>query len=172
MELKQSLSESEKALVAAAREKARILYEGKLVPHRSCGICLAETFGLPWRSYEALRRGGLTGEGSCGAIRAGELALGEILGPERPEDPAPEPLKAAIRFYQASWNEKQAREGWGDTICNNLTAPLGDFMGAPRAAFCTSLAAEAAERVAEALARVGHPFTIEPIAGLAPSAHS
>lgn len=162
------LSPSDAALVARAREKARVLYEGKLVAHRSCGICLAETFGLPWRAYETLRRGGLTGEGACGAIRAGEMVLGEMLGPERPEDPAPERLKEAILFYQASWKEKQAREGWADTICNNLTAPLGDFKGAARAGFCTSLAAEAAERVAEALARVGQSFEITPIEGLPP----
>jgi hypothetical protein len=36
-------------------------------------FALAETFGLPGTSYQALRRGGLTGEGPCGAIAAGML---------------------------------------------------------------------------------------------------
>src|SRR5437763_1805641 len=71
-------------LIAAARERARLLYEGREVQHRSCGIALAETFGLPSRPYQALRRGGITGEGECGAVKAGELVLGELLG-----DPAP-----------------------------------------------------------------------------------
>ena len=74
------LGERELALIAAARRKAHILYEGVLTPHRSCGIALAETFGLPSRPYQALRRGGITGEGDCGSIRAGELVLGELLG--------------------------------------------------------------------------------------------
>ena len=30
-------------LVAALRERARLLYDGKETPHRSCGIVLAET---------------------------------------------------------------------------------------------------------------------------------
>ena len=41
------------------------------------GICLAETFNLPTAPYQALRRGGITGEGECGAIKAGELILGQ-----------------------------------------------------------------------------------------------
>lgn len=157
------LSEAERALVREARMKAHVLYEGSLVPHRSCGICLAETFGVPWRAYEALRRGGITGEGACGAIRAGEMILGDLLGPEGPADAAPEPMKAAIRFYQRRWREIQERRGWPDTICNTLVAPLGDFAGPRRAGFCTNMAAEAAELVAEALVRAGRAFVVEPV---------
>ena len=74
------LSDSEQALVAEAARKAHVLYEGRQVSHRSCGIALAETFGLPSAPYQALRKGGITGAGECGAIKAGELVLGEILG--------------------------------------------------------------------------------------------
>ncbi|MBI3735102.1 hypothetical protein HY256_01135, partial [Candidatus Sumerlaeota bacterium] len=117
------LNPAEQNLIRQAREKAHILYEGKVTPHRSCGVCLAETFGVPWRAYKALRRGGITGEGACGAIRAGEMILGEILGPANPEDPVSETLKEAIKFYQAKWKQKQAAAGWSDTICNTLVAP-------------------------------------------------
>ena len=68
--------DKKKKLIEAARRKVFILYEGKRTPHRSCGICLAETFNLPTQPYQALRRGGITGEGQCGAIKAGELILG------------------------------------------------------------------------------------------------
>ena len=57
-------------IVAALREKTRVLYEGKQTPHRSCGIALAEAFDRGTAAYQALRRGGLTGEGQCGAIVA------------------------------------------------------------------------------------------------------
>jgi predicted DNA binding protein len=64
-----ALTERERALIAAAREKAYILYQGRQVPHRSCGIALAETFGLATPAYQSLRRGGITGCGACGATR-------------------------------------------------------------------------------------------------------
>ena len=73
------LTSAERDLIARARDKAYILYEGKRVLHRSCGIALAETYGLSTRPYQSLRRGGITGEGQCGAIKAGELILGEVL---------------------------------------------------------------------------------------------
>lgn len=157
-----SFTPDQETLIRAAREKAHILYEGKRTPHRSCGVCLAETFGVAWQPYQALRRGGLTGEGSCGAIRAGEMILGELLGPEKPTDPAGEQLREAVVYYQQRWREIQRSAGWSDTICNTLTAPLGDFHGERRTSFCTTMAADAAELVAEALVRVGHPFSIVP----------
>lgn len=160
-----ALTSVEHDLIQRARAKAHLLYEGKVTPHRSCGVCLAETFGVPWSAYQALRRGGITGEGTCGAIRAGEMILGELLGPDRPEDPVSEELKDAIRFYQSRWKERQAAAGWTDTICNTLTAPFGDFKSPARAGFCTSMAADAAELVAETLVRIGKPFEIEPWRG-------
>lgn len=158
-----ALSSEEHARVAAARDKAFILYEGKQTPHRSCGVCLAETFGLAWPAYQALRRGGITGEGSCGAIRAGEMVLGEILGPENPTDAAPPKLREALVYYQRRWKEIEQSAGWESTICNTLTRPLGEFTGPARASFCTTLAADAAAIVAETLVRLDHPFTITPI---------
>lgn len=157
------LTESERELIQRARAKAHVLYEGKQTPHRSCGVCLAETFGLPWRAYHALRRGGITGEGACGAIRAGEMILGDLLGPEGPADPASESMKEAIRFYQAEWKKRQHEAGWTDTICNTLVGGFSDFQSAGRVGFCTSMAADAAELVAEALVRSGYEFEITPI---------
>src|SRR5690349_10959504 len=95
------LDDAERAYVAAARDKAFVLYEGKRTPHRSCGIALAETFGLPTPAYQALRRGGITGEGACGAIRAGEQLLGELLGDPDPTGAVTPVLRAAITWYQA-----------------------------------------------------------------------
>lgn len=157
------LTDADRALIERARRKAFLLYEGKVVAHRSCGICLAETFGVPWRPYQALRKGGLTGEGACGAIRAGEMILGELLGPERPDEAAPERLKRAILFYQAAWRERQARAGWHDTICNTLVAPFSEFAGPERAGFCANMAAETAALVAEALIRERESFEIREI---------
>lgn len=148
--------------VRRARDKAHILYEGKVTPHRSCGVCLAETFGLAWSPYQALRRGGITGEGTCGAIRAGEMVLGELLGPSEPTGPVDEAFREALRFYQSRWKEIQASQGWSDTVCNTLTRPLGEFQGEARAGFCTSMAADAAGIVAETLVRLGKPFEIVP----------
>ena len=78
------LTAGEQGYVAAARTRAFVLYEGVQVRHRSCGIALAETFGLPTPAYQALRRGGITGAGTCGALRAGEQVLGELLGDPDP----------------------------------------------------------------------------------------
>jgi hypothetical protein len=90
------LTERERALIREARDKAYLLYEGRQVAHRSCGIALAETFNLPTRPYQALRRGGITGEGACGAIRAGEHILGEYLGDPDPTGPVTDVLREAI----------------------------------------------------------------------------
>ena len=62
-------------LVAEAESTAFRLYDGVETPHRSCGIAIAETFQRATPAYQALRRGGITGEGQCGAIKAGELVL-------------------------------------------------------------------------------------------------
>jgi hypothetical protein len=150
------LTEAERSYVDAARHAAFILYEGVRTPHRSCGIALAETFGLPSRPYQALRRGGITGEGDCGAIRAGEQVLGELLGDPDPTGPVTDSLRAAIVWYQDSWRRRIDRgpaSGSGDIVCNNLTRPHGDFRGPARMQFCTSLAAEVAAIAAEALVR-------------------
>src|SRR5687768_2277061 len=99
-ETDRALGPAERELIARAREKAYVLYEGKQVPHRSCGIALAETWGLPSRPYQSLRRGGITGEGECGAVKAGELILGELLGDPDPAGPVTDRLRGAMRWYQ------------------------------------------------------------------------
>src|SRR6266446_10895012 len=91
-----ALSPDEAHYIASARDKAFVLYEGVRVPHRSCGIAIAETFDLPTRPYQALRRGGITGKGPCGAIRAGEQVLGELLGDPDPIGAVTPELRAAV----------------------------------------------------------------------------
>lgn len=147
------LTDRERAVIAAARDKAHVLYEGTRVAHRSCGIAIAETFGLPTRPYQALRKGGLTGEGSCGSIKAGELVLGELLGDPDPTGAPTEALRRAARWYQDQVPHRFDRGASPDYVCNNLTRPHGEFLGPARKAFCTSLTAEVAALAAEALLR-------------------
>ncbi len=164
------LTRAEKATIRAAREKAFILYEGKRVPHRSCGMALAETFNLPSRPYQSLRRGGITGEGECGAIKAGELVLGEYLGDPDPSGTVTPALHAAAVFYREQWSARVERGpggAGGSIVCNVLTAPFGDFRGGERQAFCTNVASSVAEIVAEALVRFGARLEVTPIPGLA-----
>jgi hypothetical protein len=183
MPLRTTLTNEERAKVEAAREKAFLLYEGKVTPHRSCGIALAETFGLPTRPYQSLRRGGITGEGECGAIKAGELILGEFLGDPSPTGPPTPLLREAATLYRAEWIRRVERAPPGgpkkktiippeqvDIICNHLTAPLGDFTGPERQRFCTNIAAQVAEIVAEILIKAGAgAFEVTPIEGGGPA---
>ncbi|WP_428268207.1 hypothetical protein [Haliangium sp.] len=164
------LDDREQALIAAARETAFTLYEGTRVPHRSCGIALAETFGLPTPAYQALRRGGITGCGTCGAIRAGEQILGEILGDPDPTGAVTDALRSAVAWYQRQIPTRIDRGPAPDYVCNNLTAPLGPFTGPTRASFCTKLAADIAALTAEAVLRfapAGVQLRVAPIAELA-----
>lgn len=146
------LTADDLAYVTAARDKAFTLYEGVVVPHRSCGIAIAETFGLPTKPYQALRRGGITGKGACGAIRAGEHVLGELLGDPDPTGMVTPQLREAISWFQDAWLTR-IRGGDSDIICDNLVRPRGAFMGPARKAFCTNLAADVAALTAEALCR-------------------
>lgn len=157
------LTPRERALIARAREKAFVLYEGTRVAHRSCGIALAETLGLPTRPYSALRRGGLTGTGICGAIKGGELVLGELLGDPDPAGPVPDAMRAAILWYRRELARRLDRGGMPDVACDALTGRFGDFQGAERKRFCTHLVAGATEILAEALVRFGGRFEIGPI---------
>lgn len=151
------LTAEEIAYVDAARATAFTLYEGVKVPHRSCGIAIAETFGLATPAYQALRRGGITGAGTCGALRAGEQVLGELLGDPDPGGAVTDALRAAITWYQEAAPARIDRGASPDTVCNHLVRPLGDFLGPRRKAFCTSLAAEVAALTAEAMCRFGGP---------------
>ncbi len=160
------LSDADRDLIARARVKAFVLYEGVRVPHRSCGIALAETFNLPTRPYQSLRRGGITGQGECGAIKAGELVLGELLGDPDPIGAVTPGLRAAARWYH---DEIRARLGAAqivtseDIVCNTLTRRFPDFASRERQAMCTNIAAEVAAVTAEALLRHGGSFTITPV---------
>ncbi len=155
MSASRPLDDSERRVIAVARDKAFDLYEGVRTPHRSCGIALAETFGLPTPAYQALRKGGITGEGVCGAIRAGEQVLGEILGDPDPTGAVTESLREAMIWYQRAVAERIDTGASPDQVCNNLTRPLGDFHGDRRVQFCTNLAAQVAELTAEAIVRFG-----------------
>lgn len=138
-------------------ERARLLYDGVETPHRSCGIALAETFGVETRPYQALRRGGITGCGECGAIKAGELILGELLGDPDPTGPVTDALRIAAVRYRALWQTRLERgDAPGDSIvCNDLTGQFADFRSPERHAFCTRLVATVAGCIAQALDEAG-----------------
>jgi len=148
-----TLDSRERELVSAARKKAFLLYEGRVVGHRSCGIALAETFNLKTPAYQSLRRGGITGEGYCGSIRAGEMILGELLGDPDPAGPVTDPLRRAVNWYQRQVPLRIDPKQSPDYVCNNLTRQHGEFTGDERASFCTELTAEIAALTAEALLR-------------------
>ena len=147
------LTDREQARIEAARRGARLRYEGVVVPHRSCGIALAETFGRSTAPYQSLRRGGLTGHGECGTLVATRLIAGELLGDPDPGGPATPILRTVARELQERWG---AWTGAGSTVvCNALVVRFDDFRGPERARFCTALAAESAALLTEVLLRNG-----------------
>jgi hypothetical protein len=165
------MAHNEKELIAAARQKALALYEGKLVPHHSCGVCMALTFNLPAGPYQALRRGGVTGDGECGAIKGCELVIGQYFGDTDPAGPVSPKFRSAMAHFRSQW-EKRAPLGPGgrrrpdgtlDIICNHLTGPQGDFAGENRHKFCLDLVATMAEILAETLLKFGATFEIKPV---------
>ncbi|TNE85323.1 MAG: DUF1971 domain-containing protein [Deltaproteobacteria bacterium] len=160
------LTEAEARLVAAARLKAWTLYEGTATPHRSCGISLAETFGLPTRPYQALRKGGLTGMGTCGAMMGGRLVLGEVLGDPDPTGAATSRLLAAVAFFDRELPRRVDRMRAESDVCHDLTDQFDEFRSPERAAFCTRLATEVATLAAETLIRAGETLDITPIEGV------
>ncbi len=145
------------------RSKAFVLYAGEETPHRSCGIALAETFGRPTAAYQSLRRGGITGEGTCGAIVAGQLILGEVLGDPDPRGAVTEALRAAMIRYRRRVAEELDRGTSPDLICNHMTAPHGDFRGPARHAFCTGVVAQVAQLVDETLREEGVEVRATPV---------
>lgn len=131
------------------RSAAFVLYEGARTPHRSCGIALAEAFGRPTAAYQSLRRGGITGQGTCGAVVAGQLLLGELLGDPDPTGSVTPALRAAASRYQTRVDEELDRGSSPDLVCNNMTSPHGEFAGPRRHAFCTRVVAQVAQLVDE-----------------------
>ena len=167
------LTEAEKQTIARIHRTTYLMYEGKQVPHRSCGISIAETFGRATPAYQSLRKGGITGKGECGAIKAGELVLGEFLGDPEPTGKITEILKEGAALYRRIWTERfdlgpGSRDGRGNLtiICDDLVAPLGEFGGPVRHGYCTALAADVAAVVAEVLLRLGVPVQPPVIDGI------
>ena len=146
------------AYVAAAEARADALYAGVTTPHRSCGVAIAETFGLPTASYQALRRGGITGDGPCGAIAAGMLVLGELLGDPDPTGPVTDALREAAPRYRDAMRRRV--DDALDQSCNRRTEAAGPFTGPARKTMCTRLAAQAAGAVAEVLHDLGRPVPL------------
>jgi len=156
----------EDARIELARRTAYVLYEGVRTPHRSCGIALAETFGLETAAYQAFRKGGITGEGPCGAIQAGLVILGQILGDPDPTGPVTDALRLAARDYERRWKEELFQGAASpDIVCNQLTAPLGDFSGERRHGFCTNVVSTAAALVAEVALQHGADIKVRPVGG-------
>lgn len=137
------------------RSKALLLYEGERTPHRSCGIALAEAFGRPTAAYQSLRRGGITGQGTCGAVVAGQLLLGEFLGDPDPTGSVTPALRTAMTRYLARVEDELDRGASPTLICNDMTAPHGDFMGPDRHRFCTAVVAQVAQLVDDILREHG-----------------
>jgi len=137
------------------RSKALLLYEGERTPHRSCGIALAEAFGRPTAPYQSLRRGGITGQGTCGAVVAGQLLLGEFLGDPDPTGAVTPALKQAAERYQQRVAAELDRGESPTLICNDMTAPHGDFRGSARHHFCTQVVAQVGQLVDELLREQG-----------------
>jgi hypothetical protein len=146
------------------RSKALVLYDGTQTPHRSCGIALAETFGRAPAAYQSLRRGGITGEGTCGAIVAGQLVLGELLGDPDPTGKVTPALRAAMQRYLARVHAELDRGSATTLVCNDITAPHGDFMGPARHAFCTAIVGQVAQLVDDTLREHGVEIEATPIA--------
>lgn len=145
------------------RSKAFVLYQGTRTPHRSCGIALAEAFGRPSAAYQSLRRGGITGEGQCGAIVAGQLLLGEFLGDPDPTGKVTPVLREAMQRYLARVHAELDRGESATIICNDMTRPHGEFSGPTRHRFCTGVAAQVAQLVDETLREHGVAVNATPL---------
>jgi len=140
-----------------------VLYDGTRTGHRSCGIALAEAAGVATAPYQSLRRGGLTGQGPCGAVTAGRLLLGERLGDPSPTGGVTPALRRAITVYDARVAAELDRGGVASWICADLTAPHGEFTGPARHRFCTRLVGQVAQLVDEVLRDEGVVLVPTPV---------
>lgn len=145
------------------RAKALVLYEGTRTPHRSCGIALAESFDRPTAAYQSLRRGGITGQGTCGAVVAGQLILGELLGDPDPTGAVTPTLKLAAAEYMRRIEAELDRGESPDLICNNMTGQFADFTGSARHGFCTNVVGQVAQLVDEILREQGIAHLPSPV---------
>lgn len=142
-------------LIHQAEQGAWDLYEGKLTPHRSCGISLAELYGHETRPYQSLRRGGITGDGQCGAIKAGELLLGEVFGDPDPTGMVTDTLRSAMLRYRELWQERVDKGAATSIICNDLTGQFAAFQSPERHHFCTQIASTVSGCIAQVMAEHG-----------------
>ena len=143
-------------------ETCRVLYDGKLTPHRSCGMAMAETFGLPSKSYQALRKGGLTGKNTCGVIQGGRMVLGELLGDPDPTHKATASLvRAAVTYEERVAALVNDRGAASSMVCNDFTGVFDQFKSQERHDFCCTLAADVAGLVAEIALDEGAEWTSE-----------
>lgn len=138
-----------------AETRAQVLYAGEQVRHRSCGVSIAETFSEDAEPYVGLRKGGLTGCATCGAIQAGTLVLARRLGGDDPVGPAPQRLVDAAHGYERRWRQRLGLADDADVSCRALTAQFEDFRGPQRHQHCTTIAETVAGCVAEGLAEAG-----------------
>jgi hypothetical protein len=104
------LTPDEAGNVAAARDKAFVLYEGVRTPHR---------------------------KGTCGAIRAGEQVLGELLGDPSPIGGVTPALRSAVRWYQEAWHARMfagqaARRSARTSPPTLRPSPPRRYVGSPR----------------------------------------
>ena len=136
------------------KEHARILYEGKKVPHHSCGICMAVTFGLKPSSYQSLRKGGITGAGECGAIKGGEMVIGEYLGDPDPIGAVTDNLRSGMTRYRELLADARLSP-LAMIVCDHLVRDYPDFQGADRKAFCTELVVQVTDMVQKVLDEQG-----------------
>jgi hypothetical protein len=157
------MDEKFQEVVRRVREKARVLYEGKDVPHHSCGIALAETFSLPTRPYQALRKGGITG-----AVMAGQLVLGELLGDPDPTGQVTPALREAMGQFLATVRARVNRGASATLVCNDLTGQFAEFGSGQRLSFCTDIVVTVAEAVAQVLAAHGRAVDPTPVRFPAP----
>jgi hypothetical protein len=154
---------NEQEIVAALREKARTLYEGRTVPPRSSGVALAEAFDRDHRPYQGLRRGGVTGHGECGAIVAGRLLLGEMFGYPDPTAPVSLALREAMNLYRAEILKRMEAAGAGSLVCNDLVRGFAVHHSDERTAFCTDIVGTVAEVVARIALQLGAPLEPTPV---------
>lgn len=148
-------------VIAAARQTAEALYRGERIEHRSCGVAVAVTFGLNPVPYSILRRGGLTGERECGALRGGEMALTELMSGDQHLG-LPDGLKDAVTEYRER-SHHELLDGREDTTCNGLVRLFDDFDSAERKSHCTTLASQVAGLVAELALKYGAAVTVAPL---------
>jgi hypothetical protein len=138
-------------LVERLSARARDLYSGQHLVARTSGVAIAETFGRRVSPYHGLARGGIAGEGECGAIVAGRLVIAEFLAGPDPKGILEGDLGVALRRYQHDIEHRIQGRGSPDYICSSLVAPYDGYDDPARVPFCTAVVAEVARIVAAIL---------------------